>query len=61
MGKCKKKNKDKKRVVAVPSSYLMTCAVPGPNYFIRVQLYTVKKLSKSEGQMKQKISPTLPY
>lgn len=43
MGKCKQKNKDKKRVVTLPGSYVVTRAIPGPNYFIRVQLYTVKK------------------
>lgn len=58
MGKCKKENKDKKRVVTLPGSYMMTRTIPGPNYFIRVQLYTVKKknLSKSEDKRSKNMS-----
>lgn len=55
MGKCKKENKDKKRVVTLPGSYMMTRTIPGPNYFIRVQLYTPVKIW---GQKKQKYVPS---
>lgn len=54
MGRHKKKNKGKKRVVTLPGSYMTTCAIPGPNYFIKVQLYNVKKKNNCQNPKDKK-------
>lgn len=55
MGKCKKKNKVKRSVVILTSSYMMTHAIPGPNHFIRPQSYTAKIPCRNQDKRRKNI------